>query len=393
MENCELIGLYCSDVSGAFDRVRRSRLIAKLRASGLHPRVVRFLASWLEDRKSVVLVCGAQTAESLLANSVFQGTVLGPPLWNMFYVDAAQAVRCLEFTEVVFADDFNSWRGFPAGTSIDEIWAHCAQCQEYLHGWGVANSVKFDPSKESFHVLHRTRGYGDGFLLLGLHFDESLHMNVAASIIGREAGWRLQSVLRPKRFFSRNETMNLYKSQVLSYIESSIPGYYHAATTVLAPIDRVQRRLLRELALSEEVALERYKLAPLSARRDMAMLGLLHRVVLGEVSEQLRALFPIRPFTTDTTRPTTRLDVRRHKFQFVEPTFHTDVLKRSIFGLTVVYNLLPSKVVESKSIKSFQSLLQLALRRAAANGIENWQRIFAPDWRPLRAAALQALFR
>ena len=123
------------------------------------------------------------------------------------------------------------------------------------------------------------------------------------------------------------------------------------------------------------------------------MLGLLHRVVLGEVSEQLRALFPIRPFTTDTTRPTTRLDVRRHKFQFVEPTFHTDVLKRSIFGLTVVYNLLPAEVVESKSVQSFQSLLQLALRRAAADGIDNWQRIYAPDCRPLRAVALQRLFR
>ena len=160
---------------------------------------------------------------------------------------------------------------------------------------------------------------------------------------------------------------------------------------MLAPVDRVQRRLLRELALSEEEALEVYKLAPLSSRRDMAMLGLLHRVILGDVSPQLRALFPLAPLN-DSRRLPTRLGVRRHRYQLQEPSFHTDVLKRSIFGLTVVYNLLPAKIVASKSVKVFQSLLQAALRNAAENGIDNWQRVFAPDVRPIRAVAFQGLF-
>ena len=52
------MGLYCSDVSGAFDRVRCVRLVEKLRRSGLHPTIVRFLESWLEDRISMVVVGG-----------------------------------------------------------------------------------------------------------------------------------------------------------------------------------------------------------------------------------------------------------------------------------------------------------------------------------------------
>ena len=56
-------------------------------------------------------------------------------------------------------------------------------------------------------------------------------------------------VLRPRRFVSEKQTVNLYKSQVLSYIESSVPGYYHAASTTLHPLDRVQDRLCRELGL------------------------------------------------------------------------------------------------------------------------------------------------
>ena len=239
-------------------------------------------------------------------------------------------------------------------------------------------------------MLHRTRGYGDGFRLLGINFDECLRMNAAVSELGREAGWRLKSILRPRRFFSKHQLINLYKSQVLSYLESGTAAYYHAADSVLQSIDRVQRRLVRELDLTEEFVLEKYRLAPLASRRDMAMLGFLHRVVLGDVPDQLRELFPRQP--PPTHDPTTRLSVRRHSCQLVEPAFRTDVLKRSIFGLVVIYNLLPSKVVASKSIKLFQRMLQGALRRAAAANIPDWSFLFAPDKRLLRPIAFQDLF-
>ncbi len=254
------------------------------------------------------MVGGSKTDEAELSNSVFQGTVLGPPLWNFFYVDASQSVRFIGFTDVVFADDFNCWKSFRTGTPSHEIYRQSQRCQANLHDWGAANSVRFNAGKENFHVLHRTRGHGGGFRLLGLLYDESLRMGPAMSELAREAGWRLQSVLRPRRFFTQRQPINLNKSQVLSYIESSTSGYYHASSSVLALVDRVQRRLLRELALSEEEALEVYKLAPLSSRRDMAMLGLLHRVILGDVSPQLRALFPLAPLN-DSRRLPTRLGV------------------------------------------------------------------------------------
>ena len=42
---------------------------------------------------------------STLSNSVFQGTVLGPPLWNVYYQDARRHVNDVGFLETVFADD------------------------------------------------------------------------------------------------------------------------------------------------------------------------------------------------------------------------------------------------------------------------------------------------
>ena len=52
------IALYCSDVSGAFDRVPTERLLAKLRNSGVHPKLVKVIESWLGERNASVNVDG-----------------------------------------------------------------------------------------------------------------------------------------------------------------------------------------------------------------------------------------------------------------------------------------------------------------------------------------------
>ena len=216
-------------------------------------------------------------------------------------------------------------------------------------------------------------------------------MGNAVSILSKEAGWRLKAVWRPKRFFSKHQLLNLYKCQVLSYIESGVAGYYHAAPSILDALDRIQRRLLRELGVSEEETLETHKLAPLQTRRDIAMLGLLQRIAWREAPQQLLELFPFAPPRAADGMPT-RLRVRRHVWQLQEPVFRTDVLQRSLFGLTVVYNLLPPEVVAQKSVSKFQSSLQMAVRKAALMNVNGWQVLLSLRHRPVRALDFQAFF-
>ena len=54
----------------------------------------------------------------------------------------------------------------------------------------------------------------------------------------------------------------------------------------------MQASFLASLDISEQAAFKRYRLAPLCSRRDIAMLGLLHRVVLGTAPQPLESLFP-----------------------------------------------------------------------------------------------------
>ena len=139
--------LYCSDVSGAFDRVNTQRMIDKLRAKGMRADMINVFKAWLAERKAVV-VCGGQHGDPIqLKNMIYQGTVWGPWLWNLFYEDARLALHVHNFLEVVFADDLNAFRAFPWNAPNCSLMEANKACQAELHAWGKANQVEFDPKK------------------------------------------------------------------------------------------------------------------------------------------------------------------------------------------------------------------------------------------------------
>ena len=178
-------------------------------------------------------------------------------------------------------------------------------------------------------------------------------------------------------------------------MESSTPGIYHAAVSVLERIDRIQERFLRNTGLTAMAALMDYRLAPLCSRRDIAMLGVLHKIVLGKAPEPLAALFPVlgsvpEPFG----RQRTRYWMPKHDKQlFSEVGIRaTDVMRKSLFGLVHMYNSLPQKLVDSPTPRIFQGRLQAALKRYASTGAEDWPRLLSTVWRLMPRRRLHALF-
>ena len=55
-----------------------------------------------------------------------------------------------------------------------------------------------------------------------------------------EATWKMAAILRTGKFFTDGELVNLYKSQLISYVEYRTAAIYHACNTVLAPLDSFQ---------------------------------------------------------------------------------------------------------------------------------------------------------
>ena len=370
-------GAHCADVAGAFDRVRTERLLAKLEHQGVPQRWLKLFGSWLRQRQARVAVGGAFSEVLTLAHMVFQGTVWGPQLWNAFFSDACLPVRKHGFTEEVYADDLNGYKAFPRSTPNEKVLQEVARCKAELHKWGQANSVTFDAGKESAHVLCKDEPAGDNFRLLGVLFDEKLTMAAAVRETVTEAKWRLRVLERSVKYFSVPQLVTKYKARVLSYVEYRTAAVYHATDTVLEPLEQLQEGFLRRLGLTAVGALADFRLAPLSCRRDMAMLGVLHRAVLKKGPERLHKLFYVEE-NTATSR--TRLATRRHDKQLKEYRLRRflEVLRRSALGLVAVYNLLPADLVAAGTVKDFQRTLQDLLCHRAVTGKLDWKETYSP---------------
>ena len=70
LETRHMLYVYCSDVSGAVDKVCKERLCQKLDRLGLHEDIYGFLRNSLEDKVPRVVAGGQKSKAELLTNNV-----------------------------------------------------------------------------------------------------------------------------------------------------------------------------------------------------------------------------------------------------------------------------------------------------------------------------------
>ena len=78
----------------------------------------------------------------------------------------------------------------------------------------------------------------------------------------REARWKLKSVLRTKKYVTSIQLVDMYKSQILSFVEYRTPAIYHACASAFQTLDSVQDSLLAAAGMTELEALFVANLAP-----------------------------------------------------------------------------------------------------------------------------------
>ena len=170
--------------------------------------------------------------------------------------------------------------------------------------------------------------------------------------------------------------MNLYNSHILSFLEYRTPGLYHASSSVIDPVNRIQSKFLREVGVSEIAALLDFNLAPLESRRDIAMLGVLHRAALKEGPVCFHKWFY-------EAAPNCRRSERGRRNTYrplaeILPIYSLAIARRSAFGLISVYNLLPNSIVEKSCVKSFQRALSDFMKDQARRNHTLWPALFSP---------------
>ena len=126
----------------------------------------------------------------------------------------------------------------------------------------------------------------------------------------------------------------------------------------------MQTRFLKDIGVDEVTALVKFHLAPLTTRRDIAMLGLIHRTAMGKGPAQFKEFFKKDSHTKALHDP--RND------------FNAPITRRSALGLVAVYNLLPPRILGSKTVSVFQRSLQECVIKFALSGYPHWVDVFSP---------------
>ena len=214
-------------------------------------------------------------------------------------------------------------------------------------------------------------------------------MEKAVKCTVAEAQWKLRTLERSSKFQCDRQIVLLYKARVLSYVEYRTAAIYHSTDSVLEPLNKVQDNFLKRFGVPELDALldPKLNLAPLQCRRDIAMLGVIHRASLKQGPEQLWEFFVLNETPQHNL---TRASEKRHTRQLKEHRKgrFLEIVRRSALGLVGVYNLLPSRIVFDPAVKGFQTQFTQLLKEWASSGREDWKDTFSPRvpmWKhPLR---------
>ena len=101
-------------------------------------------------------------------------------------------------------------------------------------------------------------------------------------------------------------------------------------------------------------------------------MGVVHKVALGQGPAELHQFF-IRAAPSRFLR-------RRHRYQIYDwrVTRPLSILRRSVLGLTWVYNLLPQNIVALDSVPDFQSALQELVMDFCRSRHPHWSHCLSP---------------
>jgi hypothetical protein len=170
--------------------------------------------------------------------------------------------------------------------------------------------------------------------------------------------------------------LNQYKTHVWCLVEFNCGAYFHASSTLLEKISQVQRSFLTKLGLSEAVAFLDHNFAPTVLRRNIAILGLLHKRVLGLCHPAYDRLLPWWPEESRGDR-----GAHGHSKQLYdhnqEITHHWSLFNNSIFRMINIYNNLPQHVVDATDVSEFQSILTEKARERCEQGFPQWEMSFS----------------
>ena len=360
------------DYAKAFDKVDHALLLKKMTKYGIHPRMIKWIESFLTDRSQQVVVDGHLSLAAIIISGVPQGTVLGPILFLIFINDITLCLS--ESIARSFADDTRIMKAI----SGDHDMVILQNDLNAVTKWSTRNNMSLHEDKFEFishaasrsgscptlqdlpfayDILEYTTSKGiltpvDQLKDLGVTVSADLswtaQVKSMASKARQKAGWVLSV------FHTRSPTvmLTLYKSMVRSLIEYCCPLWHSNRISHIQELESVQRTFTARIAGVQHLdyweRLQKLSLMSLQRRRERYVLLHMWKIRHGQVSNDLRVSFVTRPRTgIKAVIPSLRKGASAHHQSLYDNSF-------AVMGPRL-WNCLP---VQLNSIETFDMFKQ-----------------------------------
>jgi hypothetical protein len=117
------------DFMKAFDKVPYQRLLKKMERYKISETVIKWVESFLNDRKQKVTVNGAESKNHKVTSGIPQGSVLGPILFIIYINDMPE---CVDSTTYLSADDTKIFREIKSPNDEEILQNDLDELQKYL---------------------------------------------------------------------------------------------------------------------------------------------------------------------------------------------------------------------------------------------------------------------
>ena len=109
---------------------------------------------------------------------------------------------------------------------------------------------------------------------------------------------KIRALLRTKNMYSVSDMITQFKTHIWGLLEYHTPAIYYGIRSLVAKVDHLQESFLAKLDVSIDDVFLHHNMAPLKVRRDIGLLGMLHKRVLGFAHPSFNVLFPFVPERT-----------------------------------------------------------------------------------------------
>lgn len=241
------------DFSKAFDSVSHRLLLHKLRSFGVNGSLLKWLTSYLSNRKQRVVMEGEASAWLPVLSGVPQGSILGPLLFVLYINDLPNCVTSSEVA--LFADDAKCFREIRSASDCHLLQHDLNKIHEWSRIWKlnfnvskcklltIARALKFQhPYSLDGVVLERVDSIQDLGITVSSDLSWHKHIDQVVSKCNRVNGMIKRAIGRKA---PADVTMRLFNTLSRSIAEYSSPVWSPHTVCDITRVERIQRNITR----------------------------------------------------------------------------------------------------------------------------------------------------